>query len=106
MKKYNQTEYIVYSTVQLYRTDRLAFLQNAFAKAQQDGYHFAVNADAPIIEVDFINKPDLNINPSGAKGLGEVGIIGAAAAIANAIYNATGKRMRDLPVTPDKVLMG
>ncbi len=70
------------------------------------GYHFAVNADAPIIEVAFINKPDFNSNPSGAKGIGEVGIIGCAAAIANAIYNATGKRLRDLPITPDKVLMG
>ncbi len=70
------------------------------------GYHFAVNADAPIIEVSFINKPDVNINPVGSKGLGEVGIIGCAAAIANAIYNATGKRLRDLPITPDKVLMG
>jgi xanthine dehydrogenase YagR molybdenum-binding subunit len=69
------------------------------------GYHFAVNADAPLIEVSFINKPDLNINPVGSKGLGEVGIIGCAAAITNAIYNATGKRLRDLPVTPDKVLM-
>lgn len=69
------------------------------------GYHFAVNADAPIIEVDFIHKPDPNINPSGAKGLGEVGIIGTAPAIANAIYNAIGIRMRDLPITPDKILM-
>lgn len=69
------------------------------------GYHFAVNADAPIIEVDFINKPDPNINPTGAKGLGEVGIIGTAPAIANAIYNAIGKRLRDLPITPDKILM-
>jgi len=68
------------------------------------GYHFAVNADAPIIEIAFIDKPDVNINPTGAKGLGEVGIIGAAAAITNAIYNATGKRLRDLPVTPDKIL--
>lgn len=68
------------------------------------GYHFAVNADAPVIEVAFIDKPDVNINPTGAKGLGEVGIIGAAAAITNAIYNATGKRLRDLPVTPDKIL--
>ena len=68
-------------------------------------YHFAVNADAPIIEVAFINKPDPNINPAGSKGLGEVGIIGAAAAIANAIYNATGKRLRNLPITPDKVLL-
>lgn len=54
----------------------------------------------------FINKPDPNINPQGSKGLGEVGIIGTAAAIANAIYNATGKRLRDLPITPDKVLLG
>ena len=69
------------------------------------GYHFAVNADAPIIDVAFINKPDPNINPSGAKGLGEVGIVGSAAAIANAIYNATGKRIRDLPITPDKILL-
>ena len=70
------------------------------------GYHFAVNSDAPIIEVEFIGKPDVNINPSGSKGLGEVGIIGCAAAISNAIYNATGKRLRDLPMTPDKVLLG
>jgi len=68
------------------------------------GYHFAVNADAPIIDVGFVNKPDPNINPTGLKGLGEVGIIGAAAAIANAIYNATGKRFRNLPITPDKIL--
>ncbi len=68
------------------------------------GYHFAVNADAPIIEIAFIDKPDVNINPTGSKGLGEVGIIGAAAAITNAIYNATGKRVRDLPVTPDKII--
>src|SRR6218665_101488 len=70
------------------------------------GYHFAVNADAPIIEVSFINKTDPNINPVGSKGLGEVGIIGCAAAIANAIFNATGKRLRELPITPDKVLLG
>lgn len=68
------------------------------------GYHFAVNADAPVIEVAFINKPDTNSNPSGAKGLGEVGIIGVAAAISNAIYHAIGKRLRHLPITPDKIL--
>lgn len=69
------------------------------------GYHVAVQADAPIIDVSFINKPDPHINPTGSKGLGEVGIIGCAAAIANAIYNATGKRMRSLPITPDKLMM-
>lgn len=68
------------------------------------GYHFPVNADAPMIQVAFIGKPDPNINPTGAKGLGEVGIIGTAPAIANAIYNAIGKRLRDLPITPDKIL--
>ena len=69
------------------------------------GYLVAVNADAPIIEVSFIDKPDPHINPSGAKGLGEVGLIGSAAAIANAIYNATGVRIRDLPITPEKLLI-
>lgn len=69
------------------------------------GYHFAVNADVPIVEIDFINKPDFISNPVGSKGLGEVGIIGAAAAVANAIYNATGKRLRNLPMTPDKIVM-
>ncbi len=68
------------------------------------GYHVAVNADVPIIEVSFINKPDPNINPMGAKGLGEVGLIGSAPAITNAIYNAIGKRFRHLPVTPDKIV--
>ena len=67
-------------------------------------YHVAVNADAPVIQVEFINKPDPNINPSGAKGIGEVGIIGGAPAITNAIFNATGKRFRHLPVTPDKMM--
>ncbi len=69
------------------------------------GYHFPVNGDAPIIDIAFVGKPDPYINPTGAKGLGEVGIIGTAAAIANAIYNATGKRLKDLPITPDKILL-
>lgn len=68
------------------------------------GYHFPVNADVPIIAVDFIDKPDFNLNPSGAKGLGEVGIIGSAAAIANAIYNASSQRFRNLPITRDKII--
>ncbi|MNT63892.1 Nicotinate dehydrogenase subunit B [compost metagenome] len=54
--------------------------------------------------MSFIGKPDPHINPTGAKGLGEVGIIGTAAAIANAIYHATGKRLRDLPITADQIL--
>ena len=68
------------------------------------GYHIPVNADVPEIEVLFINKPDLYNNPMGSKGLGEVGLIGSASAIANAIFNATGKRIRQLPITPDKLV--
>ncbi len=67
-------------------------------------YHVPVNADIPQIEAFFVNKADLNINPIGAKGMGEIALIGMAAAVANAVYNATGKRVRDLPITPDKLL--
>ena len=67
-------------------------------------YHVPVNADIPQIEAIFVNKPDVNINPIGAKGMGEIALIGMAAAVANAVHNATGKRVRDLPITPDKLL--
>ncbi|HXB08250.1 MAG TPA: xanthine dehydrogenase family protein molybdopterin-binding subunit [Puia sp.] len=68
-------------------------------------YHVPVNADVPDIEAIFINKPDPIINPVGSKGLGEISLIGVAAAVANAVFNATGKRIRELPITPDKLLM-
>jgi xanthine dehydrogenase YagR molybdenum-binding subunit len=68
------------------------------------GYHFAANADVGSIEVDFVDERDPYINPMGSKGAGEVGIVGTAAAIANAVYQATGIRVRDLPVTLDKLL--
>ena len=67
-------------------------------------YHVAVNADVPHIEVLFVNKPDLILNPQGSKGMGEVGIVGFAAAVANAVYHATGKRIRELPITADKLI--
>ena len=67
-------------------------------------YHVPVNADVHDIEVIFVDEPDETINPLGIKGLGEIGIVGVAAAIANAIYHATGKRVRDLPITLDKVI--
>jgi xanthine dehydrogenase YagR molybdenum-binding subunit len=63
-----------------------------------------VAADVQDIEVIFIDEPDEIINPLGIKGVGEIGIVGVAAAIANAVYHATGKRVRDLPITLDKVL--
>src|SRR4051794_16123227 len=67
-------------------------------------YHVPVNADVPEIKVIFVDELDDRINPLGIKGVGEIGIVGAAAAIANAVYHATGKRVRDLPITLDKLL--
>ena len=67
-------------------------------------YHVPVNLDVPEIDVQFIGKPDPHNSPIGARGVGEIGGVGVAAAIANAVFNATGKRIRDLPLTPDKLL--
>jgi xanthine dehydrogenase YagR molybdenum-binding subunit len=67
-------------------------------------YHVPVNADIPAIEAYFVEENDPYINSIGAKGVGEIGIVGVAAAIANAVYHATGKRVRDLPITLDKLI--
>lgn len=67
-------------------------------------YAMPVNADVPDIEVHFVGKPDYKFNAIGCRGVGEIGITGVAAAIANAVFHATGKRIRDLPITPDKLL--
>jgi len=67
-------------------------------------YLVPVNADMPEFDIQFIDIPDPYISPVGARGIGEIGITGVTAAIANAIYHATGKRVRDLPITPDKLL--
>ncbi|PZR25378.1 MAG: xanthine dehydrogenase family protein molybdopterin-binding subunit [Citrobacter freundii] len=75
------------------------YVNNNFAD-----YHVPVNADIPYIEALFVNKPDPVLNPMGAKGMGEIALIGFAASVANAVYNATGKRVRQLPITPDKLI--
>jgi len=67
-------------------------------------YHIATNADVGTIDVTWIEEEDLHVNPMGAKGIGEIGIVGTAAAIANAVYHATGIRVRDLPITLEKLL--
>lgn len=67
-------------------------------------YHVPVNADIPDIEIHFIEKPDEIATPIGTKGLGEIALIGFSAAVANAVYHATGKRIRKLPITMDKLL--
>jgi xanthine dehydrogenase YagR molybdenum-binding subunit len=67
-------------------------------------YHIATNADVGTIDVAWIEEDDLHVNPMGTKGIGEIGIVGTAASIANAVYHATGIRVRDLPITLDKLL--
>ena len=67
-------------------------------------YHIPSCADTPEFEVIFVPETDTDISPVGAKGIGELGIVGVAASVANAIYNATGKRIREFPITPDKLV--
>jgi xanthine dehydrogenase YagR molybdenum-binding subunit len=66
-------------------------------------YHIPVHADVPDVDVIFVDERDEIVNPLGAKGLGEIGLVGVAAAIANAVHHATGRRVRDLPITLDKL---
>jgi len=75
-----------------------------YVNANLGDYHVATNADVPQVEVIFIDKKDPVTNPMGTKGIGEVGIVGVAAAVVNAVFNATGIRVRDLPITPDKLI--
>ncbi|NIA57650.1 xanthine dehydrogenase family protein molybdopterin-binding subunit [Massilia sp. TW-1] len=67
-------------------------------------YHVPTNADVQSIDVQIVDEDDPHVNPLGAKGIGEIGITGVGAAIANAVFHATGKRVRDLPITLDKLL--
>ena len=67
-------------------------------------YHVPVNADVHAIEVIIVDEREAHLNPLGVKGVGEIGIVGVAAAIANAAFHATGVRVRDLPITIDKIL--
>ena len=69
-------------------------------------YHISSHADVEDIDAVWLDEPDEHLNAMGSRGAGEIGIVGAAAAVANAVYNATGVRVRDLPVTLDKVLAG
>ncbi|MFD0224047.1 xanthine dehydrogenase family protein molybdopterin-binding subunit [Streptomyces hirsutus] len=75
-----------------------------FTESDLAAYHVPVHADVPRIEAHWIDEEDAHLNPMGSKGIGEIGIVGTAAAIGNAVHHATGIRFRDLPLTPDKVL--
>ncbi|MGW4529272.1 xanthine dehydrogenase family protein molybdopterin-binding subunit [Amycolatopsis sp. NPDC004378] len=69
-------------------------------------YHIAANADVADLRADWLDEHDPHLNPMGTKGVGEIGIVGTAAAVANAVFHATGVRVRDLPITLDKLLPG
>ncbi|MGY2131695.1 xanthine dehydrogenase family protein molybdopterin-binding subunit [Hymenobacter sp. HD11105] len=75
-----------------------------YTNATLADYHIPVNADIPDMTVEFIEENDPYINAMGVKGIGEISMVGVAAAVANAVFHATGKRVRDLPMTPDKIL--
>ncbi|GHF21120.1 xanthine dehydrogenase family protein molybdopterin-binding subunit [Streptomyces morookaense] len=76
----------------------------ALVNADLAGYHYAAHADVPAIEADWLDDPDPD-DPVGIKGIGEIGAVGSAAAVANAVWHATGVRHRDLPIRPDRVLI-
>ena len=75
-----------------------------YVNANFGEYHVPVNADIPSIETFFVEERDDKVNPLGVKGIGEVSYVGVAAAVANAVFHATGKRIRKLPITLDKVM--
>ncbi|WP_030694169.1 xanthine dehydrogenase family protein molybdopterin-binding subunit [Streptomyces globisporus] len=75
-----------------------------FRERDLASYHVPVCADVPDIEAHWVDEHDPHLNPMGSKGIGEIGIVGTAAAIANAVHHACGVRLRDLPLTPDRLL--
>ncbi|MEU6173082.1 xanthine dehydrogenase family protein molybdopterin-binding subunit [Streptantibioticus parmotrematis] len=77
-----------------------------FTERDLASYHVAACADVPEIDVHWIDEDDPHLNPMGSKGIGEIGIVGAAAALANAVHHATGMRVRRLPIHPDTILLG
>jgi hypothetical protein len=85
--------------------DAAAHVTGRYANGNFGDYLVATNAGLPYIDVHFIGKPDTIFNPIGARGAGEIGVTGIPAAIANAVYNATGQRVLDFPITLDKLIL-
>ncbi|MFD7818476.1 xanthine dehydrogenase family protein molybdopterin-binding subunit [Streptomyces sp. NPDC059785] len=75
-----------------------------FVESDLASYHVPAHADVPAVEAHWIDEDDPHLNPMGSKGIGEIGIVGTAAALGNAVHHATGVRLRELPLTPDRVL--
>jgi xanthine dehydrogenase YagR molybdenum-binding subunit len=89
----------------LFEGSHLDESKGRFSNGNLADYLVATNADVPFIDVHFLDKPDTVFNPVGARGVGEIGITGLPAAIANAVFNATGIRIRDIPITPEKLIV-
>ncbi|MEU1003846.1 xanthine dehydrogenase family protein molybdopterin-binding subunit [Streptomyces tibetensis] len=77
-----------------------------FTESDLASYHVPVHADIAEIDAHWLDEEDSRLNPMGSKGIGEIGIVGTAAAIGNAVHHATGVRLRELPLSPDRVLTG
>ncbi|MFG3551641.1 xanthine dehydrogenase family protein molybdopterin-binding subunit [Streptomyces sp. NPDC047725] len=77
-----------------------------FPESDLASYHVPAHADIPSLEAYWVDEDDPHLNPMGSKGIGEIGIVGSAAAVGNAVHHATGIRFRELPLTPDRVLTG
>ncbi|MFG3513914.1 xanthine dehydrogenase family protein molybdopterin-binding subunit [Streptomyces bobili] len=75
-----------------------------FAESDLASYHVPAHADVPDVQAHWVEEDDPHLNPMGSKGIGEIGIVGTAAAVGNAVHHATGVRLRELPLTPDRVL--
>ncbi|CAG2145935.1 xanthine dehydrogenase family protein molybdopterin-binding subunit [Cupriavidus numazuensis] len=88
----------------LHEQAELDLVSGRIANGNLAEYHVPVNADVGAIDIVVLDEDDPHINALGTKGIGEIGIVGVAAALANAVYHATGKRIRDLPLTVDKLL--
>ncbi|MFB7087755.1 xanthine dehydrogenase family protein molybdopterin-binding subunit [Streptomyces sp. NPDC056296] len=77
-----------------------------FTESDLASYHVPAHADVAAVEAHWVDEEDAHLNPMGSKGIGEIGIVGSAAAVGNAVHHATGIRYRELPLTPDRVLTG
>lgn len=88
----------------LHEEGRIDERTGRYMNASLENYLVPVNADIPAVEIILVDEEDPNVNPLGIKGIGEIGNVGSAAAIANAVFHATGKRVRDLPISPEKLL--
>ena len=88
----------------LHEETRMDLRSGRIMNANLADYLVPVHADVPALEAIIVDEEDPYVNPLGVKGIGEIGIVGGAAAIANAVYHATGKRIRDLPIAPDKLV--